>query len=237
LLDEWSVKDALCVLDEIDRRLSVIEAINKLSSDKDVDELKVLHPLITEARWLFGPEYDSPEFTSNRQLLTVVKEIFGKRINEEEFINHKKRPDLVILSDSSLAVTCTEGFNPESGLSEVQTILIIELKRGGFKLGRDERNQAMGYIEDLIGCGSLIGNPFINAFVVGDTISDKLSPMAVITDINKLEKGKLRVTNYSQLVDTAQKRLFNLRKTLSDRYDDVPGMDLYKKSIEQLPLI
>ena len=236
LLDEWSIKDALCVLDEIDRRLSVIEAINKLSNDKEVDELKVLHPLITEARWLFGPEYDSPEFSSNRQLVTVVEQIFGKRINKDEFVNHKKRPDLVVLNDASLAITCTEGFNSDSGLSEIQNILIIELKRGGFKLGREERNQAIGYIEDLIGCGSLIGNPFINAFVVGDTIADKLTPIAGVSNINQVERGKLRITNYGQLVDTAEKRLFNLRNKLSERYDDVPGMDLYRKSIEQLPL-
>lgn len=233
LLDEWTVKDALCVLDEIDRRISVIEAINKLSSDKDVEELKVLHPLITEARWLFGPEYDSPEYSSNRQLKTVVNQIFGKEINDCEFINHKKRPDLVILRDSSLALTCTEGINTESGLSEIQSILIIELKRGGFTLGRDERNQAMGYIEDMIGCGSLIGNPYINAFVVGDTVTNKLSPIAIIKDDNEQERGKLRITNFSQLVDTAEKRLFNLRKTLSDRYDDIPGMDLYTKTIQQ----
>ena len=75
MLDQWTIKDALSVLDEIDRRISVIEAIDKLSRFK-IDELKVLHPLVTEARWLFGPEFDSPEYTSNRQLRTVVKKIF-----------------------------------------------------------------------------------------------------------------------------------------------------------------
>ena len=61
LLSQWTIKDALCVLDEIDRRISTIEAIRKLSSDSKIDELKVLHPLITEARWLFGPEYGVSE--------------------------------------------------------------------------------------------------------------------------------------------------------------------------------
>jgi hypothetical protein len=50
LLDKWTVKDALTVLTEIDRRLTVIEAIRKLSKDTKIDELQYLHPLLTEAR-------------------------------------------------------------------------------------------------------------------------------------------------------------------------------------------
>ena len=90
LLGQWSVKDALSVLDEIDRRISIIEAIKKLSSDPRVDELKILHPLVTESRWLFGPEFDSPEYTSNKQLQTAVKKIFKVDSDVELFANHKK---------------------------------------------------------------------------------------------------------------------------------------------------
>lgn len=83
LLENWSVRDALSVLDEIDNRISVIEAIRKLSGDENVDELHVLHPLVTNARWLFGPEYESAEYASNRQLQNAVqiisKQKFKKR--------------------------------------------------------------------------------------------------------------------------------------------------------------
>ena len=37
----------------------------------------------------------------------------------------------------------------------------------------------------------------------------------------------LYVTTYSQLVDTAERRMFNLRKILAKRYENVPGMQLY----------
>lgn len=76
-LEKWSVKDALTVLNEIDRRISIIEAVRKLSKDKSADELHVLHPLVTESRWLSGPEYDTAEYTSNRQLQAVMKTLFG----------------------------------------------------------------------------------------------------------------------------------------------------------------
>lgn len=83
ILNKWSVKDALTVLSEIDRRLSIIEAIRKLSKEKDTDELHVLHPLVTESRWLFGPEYDTPEYTSNRQLQTVMRRLFKMDVQNE----------------------------------------------------------------------------------------------------------------------------------------------------------
>jgi hypothetical protein len=79
LLGEWSVRDALTVLDEIDRRLVVIEAIGKLSADSKVDELHSLHPLVTEARWLFGQEFDTPEFAANVSLTTAMQKVFAKR--------------------------------------------------------------------------------------------------------------------------------------------------------------
>lgn len=68
LLSEWTVRDALGVLDEIGRRLTTIEAIKILSRTTGVDELHVLHPLVTRARWLFGPEFDSPEYASNMSM-------------------------------------------------------------------------------------------------------------------------------------------------------------------------
>lgn len=234
LLENWSVRDALSVLDEIDKRISVIEAIRKLSKDKDVDELHVLHPLVTGARWLFGPEFESAEYSSNRQLQTAVEVVFKKKISKEVFNNHKKRPDIVVLNDSTASITGTESFDTDSNLSTVNKVLIIELKRGGFQLTREERNQAQGYVEDFMSCGQLIETPYIEAFVVGESFSEKIQPISTVKNENNVEMGKIRITTFSQLVDTAEKRLFGLRKKLSDRYDDVPGMEIYRKQEQQL---
>ena len=38
LLDEWTMRDALTVLDEVGRRIKVVEALDKLEGDPDVDE-------------------------------------------------------------------------------------------------------------------------------------------------------------------------------------------------------
>lgn len=229
LLENWSVRDALSVLDEIDNRISVIEAIRKLAGDKDVDELHVLHPLVTGARWLFGPEYESAEYASNRQLQNAVELVFKTEIQKDVFNNHKKRPDIVVLSNSTLSVTGTETFESESSLSTVNKILLIELKKGGSKLSRKERNQAMGYVEDFINCGNLIGNPSIDCYVIGKEFSEKVELTVKVGD-----RGKVSICIFDQLVDTAEKRLFGLRNKLGERYDDIPGMELFIQQSKQL---
>lgn len=228
LLDKWTVGDALEVLNEIDRRLAVIEAIRKLAGDNATDELHVLHPMIAESRWLFGPEYESSEFIFNRQMKTVAAAIFGEDKFQRVDINEKKRPDLICMLNSTIGITGLEEIPDETGLVKVRQLLLIELKKGAFKITREERNQAQGYIEDLAKSTILGGNCRITGFIVGDSIADNLANMFEVKD-NGVLLGTLYTTTYSQLVDTAERRMFGLRKVLADRYDDVPGMELYNQ--------
>ena len=229
ILDNWTIKDALTVLDEIDKRISVIEAIRKLSNDDTVDELHVLHPLVASARWIFGPEFDSPEYSSNNQLQVSVEKVFGTKIDKTIFNNNKKRPDIVVKGNSTFSITGTVAFDNENGLSAINKILIIELKKGGFKLSRKERDQAVGYVEDFMSCGILIETPYINAFVVGDSFNEKVTPIQTVKNANNVEMGRVQICLFSQIVDSAEKRLFGLRSRLNERYSDVPGMELYER--------
>ena len=230
LLSDWTVRDALTVLDEIDRRLVVLEAIKKLSGDSTVDELHTLHPLVTQARWLFGPEFDSPEYTSNLTLSVAIRKLFGGKIIENAFINERRRPDLIVLADSSLSAVATDQIDEESGLATLRDILIVETKKGGAPIGREEINQATGYVEDLIHSGSLDGRPQIRAFVVGHTISDKIESSRKIGDP---ERGWVKAATYTQLVRSGEKRLFNLKERLTTRYAEVSGIDLAATALAQ----
>lgn len=226
LLSKWTISDALVVLNEIDRRLSIITAIRKLSSEKTTDELHVLHPMIAESRWLFGPEYESSEYIFNRQMKTAVSKIFGESAFRCNDINYKKRPDLIAISDATISVTGIEEIPTDLGLAKVRKLLLIELKKGGFKITRGERNQAQEYVEDLL--NSNLGNECqITAYVVGDSIADNISSP---TKIGEGNRGVLFVTTYDQLVDTAERRMFGLRQMLASRYNDIPGMDLYAQA-------
>ncbi len=229
LLDKWTVSDAVEVLSEIDRRLAVIEAIRKLAGDNTTDELHVLHPMIAESRWLFGPEYESSEYIFNRQMKTAATGIFGENKFQRIDINEKKRPDLIVMPNSTIGITGLEDMPDNSGLVKVRQLLLIELKKGAFKITREERNQAQGYIEDLARSTILGGNCRIIGFVVGDSIADNLASVSEVKDDKNVVLGTLYTTTYSQLVDTAERRMFGLRKVLADRYEEVPGMDIYKQ--------
>ena len=211
---------------EIDNRLAVLAAIEKLCGDATADELHTLHPLVTQARWLFGPEFDSSEYASNVSLRTVAEKVFKMRVSTEAFVNHKQRPDIMMLADATCSVVGTEGFDPsESSLSRIQNVLIIELKKGKSAIGREEMNQADGYVQDFLASGALDGTPMFRAFVVGHEIAPKTTKEKELREDGVL-RGRVVATTYGQLTRTAHQRLFRLKERIPARYEDVSGADL-----------
>jgi len=219
ILDEWSVVDIKLVLDEINSRIAVIDAIQKLCSDSQTDELHVLHPLISQARWLFGIEYDNPNYTFNRRLSTVMKELLDGELKEDTTINWNKRPDLVIASDHTISATCTEAID-DNDITYVDRILIIELKKGGFTIGKKEIGQAEGYVESIYKGNKLNAKPYIKAFVIGDSVDTFTSHHKKLDDF-----GEVIAYTYDQLVRTAEKRLFNLKRKLEEHYNQFNSDD------------
>ena len=227
LLDEWSVSDIRDVLAEIDSRLKVIAAIEQLCSDPATDELHVLHPLVSQAKWLFGIEYDNVNYTFNRQLTTVMQSLLKAQRKETEDINWKKRPDLVIGSDFSVSSTCTEEAD-DNDVFCIRKILIIELKKGGFKIGRGEVVQAEEYIDAIYRGNKLNCKPKMKAYVVGDSVSPTIGTHKTLDDY-----GEIYVYTYAQLVQTASKRLFNLRNKLSERYQEMNANDYISEILNE----
>lgn len=215
-LSEWDIKDALTVLDEVDNRLAVIEAIKRLSGDKKADELHSLHPLVAEARWVFGPEFDTPEYASNQTIRNAIQKVFGKKCPVEAFENARKRSDLLVIGDSTLSAVGLEVLDPDSQLVRTRDLLLIELKRGGFSIGREEMNQADGYVQDIFGSGQFTDNLRIHAFVVGHEVDPKAAPKKTVGDY-----ASIRATTFGTLVDTASRRLFGLKQRLNERYGEL----------------
>ncbi|WP_420600187.1 ATP-binding protein [Neptuniibacter sp.] len=240
LLDDWSAKDALKVLSEIDARLKVIETIRRLSGDEKADELHTIHPLILKARWLFGPEFESSEYSSNVGLVKTVEQVFGARIDKSQFLNSKKRPDIVILENASLGAQALEEVD-EDGIATVKNVLLIEVKKGGFPIGRDEINQANGYVQDIVYSEVLASRPYVNAIVVGEKIESKTARSQDISDTENAGKaiGKVKAVTFSMLVSTAEQRLFRLRDKLNHRYDHINTSELKVETLgvgAQIPL-
>lgn len=227
LLSQWTARDALSVLDEIDHRLAVVTAIEKLCGDPATDELHTLHPLVTQARWLFGPEFDSSEYASNVSLRTATNKIFKSKVATTAFANARQRPDIVALGDATCSVVGTESYDAvNSNLMRIQNVLIIELKKGKSAIGRAEMNQADGYIQDFLGSGALDGTPIFRAFVVGYEIADKTLRHKEIKDDAGVLRATVIATTYGQLTRSAHQRLFRLKERIPARYEDVSGADL-----------
>ncbi|MGR3909247.1 ATP-binding protein [Burkholderia sp. SR8] len=232
LLTEWTVKDALRVLDEIDSRISVIETIRRLADDPHTDELHTLHPLILRSRWVFGPEFESQEYCSNATLQTVARELFKSA--DAQFINERHRPDIVVLPDKTTwQLTGIESFDPsDPTLTRLQHVLVIELKKGGFELTRKEVNQADGYVQDIASSGALSGTPYICAWVVGQKVAAGVAREKEVGDGNQ-KYGRIRATTFGTLVDTANRRLLKMRDVLAARYGDVSTDGLLSRVFAQ----
>lgn len=233
LLAEWTVKDALRVLDEIDSRLSVVETIQRLADDPETDELHTLHPLILRSRWLFGPEFESQEYCSNMTLQSVARELF--KSPGAQFINERNRPDIVVLPEKTTwQMTGIESFDPvDVSLVQMQQVLVIELKKGGFELTRKEVNQADGYVQDIAASGLITGTPFINAWVVGQKVAAGVAREKVVGDGEHNPYGRVRATTFGSLVGTANARLMKLRHVLADRYENTSTDDLINRVLCQ----
>lgn len=206
---------------------SVPPIFEQLCSDPATDELHVLHPLVSQAKWLFGIEYDNVNYTFNRQLTTVMQSLLKAQRKETEDINWKKRPDLVIGSDFSVSSTCTEEAD-DNDVFCIRKILIIELKKGGFKIGRGEVVQAEEYIDAIYRGNKLNCKPKMKAYVVGDSVSPTIGTHKTLDDY-----GEIYVYTYAQLVQTASKRLFNLRNKLSERYQEMNANDYISEILNE----
>jgi len=231
ILDDWDISDMEFILDEIDRRIATLEAIQRFSSISGMDELHVLHPLVLEAKWLFGPEYDSSFYVSNVRLSTIMR----KYLKHPELVDKlnipRKRPDIIIFDDGSLIGYATEEHNQETKMFEVKKLLLIELKCGGKKITSAEINQTEEYMNELYYSNAFNSQISIDAYTVGESVSNKIGTKKDIKDTRDFIWGKIVATTYEQLVSTAEKRLFGLKEHLDKRYEAMGNIELLNRAL------
>lgn len=116
-------------------------------------------------------------------------------------------------------MTGIESFDPsDPTLTQIQHVLVIELKKGGFELTRKEVNQADGYVQDIALSGAMTGTPYISAWVVGQKVAAGVAREKEVGDAGR-KYGRIRAATFGSLVDTANARLLKLRNVLADRYN------------------
>ncbi|OLV19223.1 hypothetical protein BOO71_0003460 [Deinococcus marmoris] len=210
ILAEWSVGDAKLVLNELGRRLRLIEKLQNIIDDPRADELHDLQPLFERGLWIFGPQFESLSFTSNRSLTTVVRRLLAKRHNVDEtrLMTPRRRPDFVVLPTSSVGVYTADGFGRDHEVDEIGHVMVVELKRGGFAITDDEVNQAQAYARELRRAG-VPGDTPITCYVLGSNVNADSQ--------DEVTMGAARVIPraYRVVLQQAHQRTFNLQKKLA----------------------
>lgn len=156
-----------------------------------------------------------------------MKELLDSQLNENTTINWSKRPDLVFASDQTIYATCIEEID-DNDISYVDKILIIELKKGGFRIGKTEISQAEGYVESIYKGNKLNSKPRIKAYVIGDSVDPSTSNHKTQEDF-----GEVFAYTYDQLVKTAEKRLFNLKAKLEEHYSQFDSANYVKAILDE----
>lgn len=204
ILEEWTVADAKKVLDELRYRIDLISQLEQLVDSPTADELHDLQPLFERGLWIFGPEFESISFTSNQSLSTVVKKLFkGGAV-----ASPKKRPDFVILPDSSIGIYSCDAFNENHEIAGIASVIIVELKKGGFTISYSEKDQAMKYAREIRGSGKVSRFTKITCYVLGASVESTAEEPATDGSITVYPKA------YNTILKQAHSRTFNLLNKL-----------------------
>ena len=209
ILSKWTVRDAQVVLEELERRLLIIRDLERLVDDSRTRELQDLQPLFEKALWIFGPEYECIDFTSNRSLAAVLRSLF----QTEGVDPPNLRPDFVIVPSrhASFGAYTRDAFDQAGEACGFAKVVVLELKRGGFQLGLNEIQQAQRYALELKNrCGPLPGDAEIVAFVLGSTMEAGLEAMSMAGS----PRIRIEPRQYAVVLRQANLRTFKLREKL-----------------------
>ena len=209
VLDEWDIMDAKTVLDLLGDRLQLIEKLEELVEDNGADELKDLQPLFDHGLWIFGHEFESVEFTSNRSLATVVKKFFDET-GVEVLENPRKRPDFVVLNDAALRFFSKDQYDDAGDVNGTYKVLIIELKRGGSSICEENISQAFKYANEIRRAGRVEANTVIDCFVLGTNVD----PYCEYRGIGEPVRTRIFPKSYSSILRKAHARTFNLMQEI-----------------------
>jgi hypothetical protein len=206
ILERWTVSTAKLVLDEVERRLRIIEDVRARTSDVETEEVQDLQPLFARALWIFGPQFESIEFTSNQGMTAVIKKLYGG-----DQRGTRNRPDFAITPDSSVGFYSLPAYDTEFNVVGSDMLVIVELKKPGVRLGADEKGQVWKYVTELMEAGHVTESTTVYGWVLGDSIRP-----AEARERREGDRVIIRPLLYSAFIAQAEKRMMNLQRRLLD---------------------
>jgi hypothetical protein len=201
ILADWNIDMAKVVLDELQYRLKLLEELKIKIEDPKTDELHELQPLFQRGLWIFGPEYETIEYTSNEGMTKVIERIFNKEVKAS-----KRRPDFVVLPDSTVGLYSYPLYDETGSELGVDKLTIVELKKPTIKISTKEKGQCWEYVKELNKQGLLSSNTNVTCFVLGSSVD----PLENSPTTHNQDKVKIIPIAYSIIVERAKSRLLKL---------------------------
>jgi len=201
ILKDWTVDLAKIVLDEVEVRLRLINELVEKTGSRETLELQELQPLFERGLWIFGPEYETIEYTSNESITTIIQKIFNKKE-----IGSRERPDFVVLPDSTAGFYSYPEYDEESNEVGIAKIVIIELKKPGKRIGIDEKNQCYKYYRKIKDSGMLLENTIVHCFALGSNID----PAEITPRYEQDGRVIIRLMTFHAILERAKNRLLKL---------------------------
>jgi hypothetical protein len=232
ILEDWTVDMAKVVLDELRGRLRLVDELRLKTSTTDTLEVQGLQPLFYQGLWIFGPEFETIEFTSNEGMTSVIQKLFDRDTR-----GSRNRPDFVVLPDGSAGLYSYPKYDSYGAEMGVDRLVIVELKKPGVMVGEEQKSQCWKYVKELLSKGLLADYSRIDCYVLGSKIEPAESGER--KELN--ERVRILPLSFDVVLTRAKSRLLRLY----DRVKSAPflqgqNIDVYlDESVEpadELPL-
>ncbi|NOT93822.1 ATP-binding protein [Ferruginibacter sp.] len=207
ILNKWNIDLAKIVLDELEYRLKLLEQLRIKVKNDNTDEVQELQPLFHRGLWIFGPEYETIDYTSNEGMKSVIQKLFGVDTKGKTI-----RPDFVIVPDGTVGFYGYPMYDEDGGEIGIDKLTIVELKRPGVPIAKGEKDQPLKYVEELFDKGLIKNFTNITCFVLGSQVSQFHSGISTERD------GKIRIIpmDFDTVIRRAKSRLLNLYNRVSN---------------------
>ncbi|WP_316347707.1 hypothetical protein [Desulfuromonas acetoxidans] len=165
ILEDWNVEAAKTVLDELQWRIKLIDELQEKTASSATLEVQELQPLFERGLWIFGPEFETIEFSSNRGMTTVIQKLCNKQMK-----GSLNRPDFAILPDGTAGLYSYPDYGEDHSEIGVARLVILELKKPTVKIGDDEKSQSWKYVKELYAKGCIGNETKVSCYVLGSLI-------------------------------------------------------------------
>ena len=202
IFTKWDIDTAKIVLDELQFRLTLLEKLKLKAFKSNTDEVHDLQPLFHQGLWIFGPEYETIEYTSNVGMTRVIQELLGAT----QVTGTRLRPDFVISPDSTVGLYSYPKYDDDGGEIGIDKLTIVELKKPNIPISSEQKEQAWKYVKELDSKGLIKNYTTITCFVLGtDLDAQEAEPR-----IEKNNKVKIVPMIYDTVINRAESRLLKL---------------------------